>query len=72
MLYEVITIDPENFILTFDSEIPKQLEVGDAIENLTWSPDFTVKDSQFKNCRARGVITSYSIHYTKLYDTART
>ncbi len=52
------SIDPENFILTFDSEIPKQLEVGDAIENLTWSPDFTVKESHFKNCRARGLLVS--------------
>jgi len=51
-------IDSDNFILTFNSEIPKKLEVGDAIENLTWSPDFTVKDSQFKNCRARGLLVS--------------
>ncbi len=51
-------LDSENFILTFKSEIPQQLAVGDALENLTWSPDFTVKNSHFKNCRARGLLVS--------------
>ncbi len=48
----------ETFTLTFSSAIPKELEVGDALENLTWSPDFTVTHSHFKNCRARGLLVS--------------
>ncbi len=52
------TIDKENFLLTFKDIIPKNLEVGDALENLTWSPDLHVKNSHFKSCRARGLLVS--------------
>lgn len=55
---EFKTVDTEYFILTFKSAIPASLEVGDALENLTWSPDFHVKNSQFKNCRARSLLVS--------------
>jgi hypothetical protein len=51
-------IDNETFIITFKSDIPKQLEVGDALENLTWCPDLLVTNSHFKSCRARGLLVS--------------
>lgn len=51
-------IDNETFTVTFKSGVPDGLEVGDALENLTWSPDLLVKDSHFKNCRARGLLVS--------------
>lgn len=51
-------IDKEYFILTFSATIPKSLEIGDALENLSWSPDFTVSNSHFKSCRARGLLVS--------------
>jgi hypothetical protein len=51
-------LDDETFIITFKSEIPKQLEVGDALENLTWSPDLLVTNSHFKSGRARGLLVS--------------
>ncbi|MDO8952876.1 MAG: right-handed parallel beta-helix repeat-containing protein [Draconibacterium sp.] len=51
-------IDDETFLITFKSDIPKQLEVGDALENLTWSPDLLVTNSHFKSCRARGLLVS--------------
>uniref|UniRef100_UPI003217AB6E alpha-1,3-galactosidase-related protein n=1 Tax=uncultured Draconibacterium sp. TaxID=1573823 RepID=UPI003217AB6E len=50
--------DNENFILSLSENIPTSVEAGDAIENLTWSPDLTVKNSHFKNCRARGLLVS--------------
>ncbi len=51
-------LDDETFLLTFKADIPKQLEVGDALENLTWSPDLHVSNSHFKSCRARGLLVS--------------
>ena len=51
-------LDDETFLVTFKTDIPKQLEVGDALENLTWSPDLLVSNSHFKSCRARGLLVS--------------
>lgn len=51
-------LDNETFLVTFKTDIPKQLEVGDALENLTWSPDLLVSNSHFKSCRARGLLVS--------------
>jgi hypothetical protein len=51
-------IDKEYFTLNFTDEIPENLEIGDALENLSWSPDFTVTNSHFRNGRARGLLVS--------------
>ena len=51
-------IDNETFLVMFKTKIPKELEVGDALENLTWSPDLLVTNSHFKSCRARGLLVS--------------
>lgn len=51
-------INAEHFVLTFQSDIPSSLEEGDALENLTWSPDVSIRNTHFKSCRARGVLIS--------------
>ena len=51
-------IDNETFLVAFKSAVPKGLEVSDALENLTWSPDLLVANSHFKSCRARGLLVS--------------
>jgi len=51
-------LDNETFVVMFKTNIPKETEVGDALENLTWSPDLTVTNSHFKSCRARGLLVS--------------
>lgn len=51
-------IDNETFLLTFKTAVPKGLEVADALENLTWSPDLLITNSLFKSCRARGILVS--------------
>ncbi len=51
-------LDNEKFIITLKAPVPKELEVDDALENLTWSPDLLVTNSQFKSCRARGLLVS--------------
>jgi hypothetical protein len=51
-------IDKETFIVSFSTAVPKALKAGDALENLTWSPNLWVKNTQFKSCRARGLLVS--------------
>ncbi|HSO88609.1 MAG TPA: right-handed parallel beta-helix repeat-containing protein [Draconibacterium sp.] len=51
-------LDNETFLLTFKTNIPKELEVDDALENITWSPDLLVTNSHFKSCRARSLLVS--------------
>ncbi len=51
-------IDDTSFLLTFKEPVPKQLKEKNALENLTWSPDLHVTNTQFKSCRARGLLVS--------------
>jgi len=51
-------VNHETFVLKFKNPIPKELEVKDALENLTWTPNLLVEHSNFKSCRARGLLVS--------------
>lgn len=51
-------ITNDTFSIIFKQDIPKELETNDALENLTWSPDLYVSNTQFKSCRARGLLVS--------------
>ncbi len=51
-------INVETFILTLKNPLPAELEITDALENLTWAPDVEIKNSHFKSCRARGILIS--------------
>lgn len=49
---------PEEFTVHFEKRIPYGLRVGDALENLTWTPDFAVRRTVFGRVRARGLLVS--------------
>ena len=51
-------LDRDRFEVRFAAPIPEGIEAGDALENLTWAPDFTVRHSIFGSCRARGLLVS--------------
>lgn len=51
-------IDRDRFEVEFAAAVPDELEVGDALENLTWVPDFTARNTMFGTCRARGLLVS--------------
>lgn len=51
-------ITNDTFSIIFKQDIPKELETNDALENLTWSPDLYISNTQFKSCRARGLLVS--------------
>jgi hypothetical protein len=51
-------VTPEIFELTFSEPVPLNLETGDALENLSWTPDVLIKNSFFGSNRARGILIS--------------
>jgi hypothetical protein len=51
-------ISKEEFELEFIDSIPAAVTEGYALENLTWTPDVTIQNSQFKSCRARGILVT--------------
>jgi hypothetical protein len=48
----------QEFTIIFDAPIPTRIKSGDALENLTWTPNITIRDSRFLSCRARGILIS--------------
>ena len=57
----VVSFNPlskEEFELEFVNAIPANITEGYALENLTWTPDVTIQNSNFKSCRARGVLVT--------------
>jgi hypothetical protein len=55
---EFRVLSPEEFEITFMEAIPPGLEPGDALENLSWTPDAHIANNRFMSCRARGLLVS--------------
>jgi hypothetical protein len=51
-------MDRDRFEVEFAAAAPEAIKVGDALENLTWAPDFTARNTWFGSCRARGLLVS--------------
>lgn len=51
-------IDRDTFEVGLAGPPPEGLEVGDALENLTWSPELEVRGCFFASNRARGLLVS--------------
>jgi hypothetical protein len=52
-------ITPKEFEVEFDSPLsPLSIEANQkyALENLTWTPALTIRNSEFLSCRARGIL----------------
>jgi hypothetical protein len=47
-----------DFEVTFQDSVPADLKEGDALENLSWTPDVLLRKNHFGSCRARGVLIS--------------
>jgi hypothetical protein len=55
---EFRVLSTEEFEISFMDSIPEVLEVGDALENLSWTPDAHISQNRFMSCRARGLLVS--------------
>ena len=51
-------ITPEEFLVEFNDPLPTGIVVGDALENLSWSPEVIIQNCRFRSCRARGLLVS--------------
>jgi hypothetical protein len=51
-------IDNEVFDLEFQESLPANIKVGNALENLSWTASVLITNSNFKSCRARGILIS--------------
>jgi len=50
--------DRQTFELRLERPVPPEIVPGNALENLTWSPEVIIRDNQFASNRARGVLVS--------------
>ncbi len=57
---DVEKIDQKQFIIKFSDSIPKTIKKGDALENLSWTPNVLIRKCKFLSCRARGLLISTS------------
>jgi len=51
-------VNRNEFIVEFNQPLPAEILVGDALENLSWSPAVTIQKCNFGSCRARGLLVS--------------
>jgi hypothetical protein len=51
-------LSPEVFEISFNEPVPSGIIEGDALENLTWTPNVLIKNSFFGSNRARGILMS--------------
>jgi hypothetical protein len=55
---DFVILSPEEFEISFEEPVPINLEEGDALENLSWTPEAHIADNRFMSCRARGILVS--------------
>jgi len=51
-------LNQNEFLVEFNSPIPSEIIEGNALENLSWSPQVTIQNCIFNSCRARGLLVS--------------
>ncbi len=52
------SINTQDFEITFSENIPVEIQPGDALENLSWTPDALIRNNRFLSSRARGILIS--------------
>ena len=54
--------DRDTFEVLLDAPSPEGIQAGDALENLTWTPDVEIRGCHFASNRARGILVSTPGH----------
>lgn len=44
--------------LELEEDLPKNLKIGDCIENITWTPEVTIRNSRFERTNTRGILVT--------------
>ena len=55
---ELKPVNIAEWTIKVDRDVPNEFQVGDAIENLTWTPNATIRKNYFGTVRARGLLVS--------------
>ncbi|MFF2089916.1 right-handed parallel beta-helix repeat-containing protein [Paenibacillus sp. NPDC058174] len=55
---EAKLVNAREMLLTLDEPVPAEAELGDVIENITWTPEIEVADNHFARIPTRGVLVS--------------
>ncbi|RXZ82875.1 right-handed parallel beta-helix repeat-containing protein [Paenibacillaceae bacterium] len=55
---EVERINGRDILLTLDSPVPLDLQEGDVIENVTWTPEVAIKGNYFARIPTRGILVT--------------
>lgn len=53
---EVKKLDERELEITLNANLPKGFEIGDVIENISWTPSVTIRDNYFGGTNTRGVL----------------
>ena len=51
-------LNRDEFLVEFNHAVPAEIVAGDALENLSWSPEVIIQNCKFNSCRARGLLIS--------------
>ncbi len=51
-------LNTSEFIVEFEDVVPLEITIGDALENLSWTPDLLISNCLFGSCRARGLLVT--------------
>jgi hypothetical protein len=57
-IHSLKKLNNEVFIVDFETNLPSEIKVGYALENLSFTPKVRITNSLFKSCRARGILVS--------------
>jgi hypothetical protein len=58
VVIEFKKLSKTDFEIKFEEPIPNEIQVSDALENITWTPSATISGNKFMSCRARGILVS--------------
>ncbi|WP_052350430.1 right-handed parallel beta-helix repeat-containing protein [Paenibacillus gorillae] len=59
---EAELVNAREMLLTLDEPLPADAELGDSIENITWTPEIVIADNHFARIPTRGVLVTSPRH----------
>jgi hypothetical protein len=55
---EAVLLNPKEMLLTFEKSSPRELTIGDVIENVTWTPEVEIRGCRVSRIPTRGFLLS--------------
>lgn len=58
VIKNVMRLSDTDILLTMKSDIPGSVKLGDVVENITWTPELTIRHCELKNSNTRGLLVT--------------